>query len=107
MACTGMITMSMRELDRLKVVEAVAGGWLMPWRAAERLGISRRQVERLVLRYRASGASGLVSRRRGNTSNHPLPEGLAQRPPPSLETGLPSIDQIEAELRPDLPDGSV
>ncbi|WP_141710860.1 helix-turn-helix domain-containing protein, partial [Paraburkholderia nodosa] len=64
MACTGMITMSMRELDRLKVIEAVAEAQLMPWRAAERLGICRRQVERLVLRYRASGASGLVSRRR-------------------------------------------
>jgi transposase len=79
MACTGMITMSMRELDRLKVIEAVVEARLMPWRAAERLGISRRQVERLVLRYRASGASGLVSRRRGSTSNHQLTEGLAQR----------------------------
>ena len=26
--------------------------------------------------------------------------------PPSLEPGLPTIDQIEAELRPDLPDGT-
>ena len=79
MACTGMITMTMRELDRLKVIEAVAEARLMPWRASERLGISRRQVERLVLRYRVSGASGLVSRRRDNASNHQLPEGLAQR----------------------------
>ncbi|PVX81381.1 transposase [Paraburkholderia unamae] len=78
-ACTGMIAMSMRELDRLKVIEAVTEARLMPWRAAERLGISRRQVERLVLRYRESGASGLVSRRRGGASNHQLPAGLAQR----------------------------
>ncbi|RAR57166.1 homeodomain-containing protein [Paraburkholderia unamae] len=78
-ACTGMLTMSMRELDRLKVIEAVTEARLMPWRAAERLGISRRQVERLVLRYRESGASGLVSRRRGGASNHQLPAGLAQR----------------------------
>jgi hypothetical protein len=40
----GMINMSMRELDRLKVIEAVVEGRLMPWRAAERLGLSRRQV---------------------------------------------------------------
>jgi transposase len=79
MACTGMITMSMRELDRLKVIEAVAEARLMPWRAAERLGISRRQVERLLIRYRESGASGLVSRRRGSASNHQLAGGLAQR----------------------------
>ena len=30
---TGMITMSMRELDRLKAIQAVAEGLLMPWRA--------------------------------------------------------------------------
>lgn len=29
---TNTITMSMRELDRLKVVEAVVEGRLMPWR---------------------------------------------------------------------------
>lgn len=34
----GLITMSMRELDRLKVIQAVADGRQMPWRAAERLG---------------------------------------------------------------------
>lgn len=54
MAATERITMSMRELDRLKVVEAVIEQRLMPWRAAERLGISRRRIERLVARYRAA-----------------------------------------------------
>ncbi|WP_412473070.1 hypothetical protein [Burkholderia stabilis] len=44
----GLITMSMRELDRLKAVEAIVEQRLMPRRAAERLGISRRQIERLV-----------------------------------------------------------
>ena len=71
--------MSMRELDRLKVVEAVIEQRLMPWRAAERLGISRRQIERLVARYRAAGPVGLISQRRGHASNHQLPEDLAHR----------------------------
>lgn len=35
MADTGMLTMSMRELDRLKVIEAVAEARLMPWRTDE------------------------------------------------------------------------
>lgn len=65
MACTGMITMSMRELDRLKVIEAVAEARLMPWRAAERLGLSVRQIERLVIRYREHGAQGVTSCKRG------------------------------------------
>lgn len=42
----GFVTGSMRELERLKPIQAVAEGLLMPWRAAERFGISRRQVER-------------------------------------------------------------
>ncbi|MGO4157118.1 hypothetical protein [Cupriavidus sp. YAF13] len=32
--------MSMRELDRLKAIQAVLDGRLARWRAAERLGIS-------------------------------------------------------------------
>ncbi|MCO5398779.1 helix-turn-helix domain-containing protein [Ralstonia sp. 21MJYT02-11] len=43
----------MRELNRFKVIQAIADQGLAIWRAAERLGLSRRQVERLVLRYRA------------------------------------------------------
>ncbi len=42
------ITMTMRELDRLKVIQAVVDQGLAVWRAAEKLGLSRRQVERLV-----------------------------------------------------------
>ncbi|WP_423372621.1 helix-turn-helix domain-containing protein [Burkholderia sp. LMG 32019] len=65
--------MSMRELDRLKVVEAVIEQRPTPWRAAERLGISRQQIERLVALYRAAGPAALVSQRRGDASNHQLP----------------------------------
>jgi hypothetical protein len=79
MNARGLITMSMSELDRLKVIQAVADGMLMPWRAAERLGISRRQIERLTARYRDRGALGLVSRHRGRPSNHQLADGLADR----------------------------
>jgi len=75
----GMISMSMRELDRLKAIEAVVEGRLMPWRAAERLALSRRQIERLANRYRSQGAAGLISRKRGQRSNHQLPAGLEAR----------------------------
>ena len=44
----GLVTISMNELQRVKIIEAVVEQRLMPWRAAERLGISRRQMERLV-----------------------------------------------------------
>jgi transposase len=59
MNATGTITMTMREVDRLKVIEAVTDGRLKPGQAAGRLGLSVRQIERLVLRYRAFGVAGL------------------------------------------------
>jgi len=69
----------MRELDRLKVIEAVVEGSTTPMRAAERLGLTTRQVRRLVSRYRREGPIGLVSRRRNRPSNNPLDCGLAER----------------------------
>lgn len=69
MPVTGMITMSMREIDRLKIIQAIVDGNLKPIRAAERLQITMRQVRRLVSRYREEGTVGLVSKRRGQRSS--------------------------------------
>lgn len=73
------ITMTMRELDRFKVIQAVVEQGLPIWRAAEKLGLSRRQIERLALRYRKDGPCGLGSRKRGCSSNRQLPPGLESR----------------------------
>ncbi|MCA7951527.1 hypothetical protein LGM43_14740 [Burkholderia seminalis] len=45
MAATERITMTMRELDRFKVIQDVADGKLKPWRAAERHRRDRACVE--------------------------------------------------------------
>src|ERR1700712_4835416 len=79
MAATDRITMTMRELDRFKVIQCVVGGQLKPWRAAERLSLTTRQVSRLVRRYEASGPAGLVSGRCAKPSNHRIDAGLAVR----------------------------
>jgi hypothetical protein len=50
------ITMSMREIDRLKTIQAVIDGHLRPSTAASRLQLTKRQVNRLVQRYRREGA---------------------------------------------------
>ena len=73
------ITMSMRELDRLKTIQRVVDRMLRVGQAAEGLGISCRQVERLVKRYEAGGAAALVSARHGRPSNNQLSEGVASR----------------------------
>ncbi|KWE19441.1 integrase [Burkholderia cepacia] len=75
----GLVTLTMRELDRLKVIQAVVDMGLKPGRAAERLGLSVRQVERLIIRYREQGASGVASGRRGRPGNRKLDDGLALR----------------------------
>ncbi|RQQ56613.1 ISNCY family transposase [Burkholderia stagnalis] len=74
-----LVTLNMRELDRLKVIQAVVETGLKPGRAAERLGVTVRQVQRLVDRYRESGAAGLASRKRGRLGNRRLDEALARR----------------------------
>ena len=49
------VTVTMQELDRLKCIQAVVDGELQPIRAAERLGMTTRQVRRLAVRYCATG----------------------------------------------------
>ena len=70
------VTMSMRELDRLKCIQAVIDGQLQQTLAAERLGVTTRQVRRLVDRYRLEGPIGLISRHRNRPSNRRLKEDL-------------------------------
>jgi transposase len=64
--------MSLRELDRLKVIQAVIDGELLARRAAERLAMSTRQIRRLADRYRNEGPVGLISRRCRRPSNNRL-----------------------------------
>jgi hypothetical protein len=70
------VTVSMRELDRLKVIQDVVNGELRTGVAAERLAMTARQVRRLAQRYRLEGPVGLVSRwpteRRPRSSVSPI-----------------------------------
>ena len=66
--------LSMREADRAGVIGQVAEKRPRQSEAAERLGLSVRQVKRLLARYRERGPSGLVSGRRGKPSNNAMAE---------------------------------
>ena len=77
MARFASITMSMRDIDRLKVIQAIVDGNLTASIAANRLQLTKRQVNRLVLRYRADGAAGLISRQRGQPGHRQLADGIA------------------------------
>jgi len=75
----GDIRMSKKELSRLEVVQAVVGSRLTQGEAAGRLKLSVRQVKRLCRSYRQAGAAGLVSKRRGQPSNHRIGEAERAR----------------------------
>ena len=64
--------LSMREADRAAVIAQVAEKRLKQREAAERLGLSVRQVRRLVARHRDLGAAGLASGHRGKRSNNAI-----------------------------------
>ncbi len=75
----GNLTMSVRELDRLEIISRVVERRLTQRKAADRLGLSLRQVERLCRTFRTDGAAGLVSRKRGRPSNRKLAAALRER----------------------------
>jgi len=64
--------MSRKELDRTTVIRQVADKTLKQGQAAKQLGITARQIRRLVKRYRTEGEAGLISSRRGQPSNNRL-----------------------------------
>jgi transposase len=74
-----LLTMSVKELNRLEVIKRVKEKRLVQKEAAEMLGVSERQIRRLLRRYRQAGVSGLVSQRRGKASNHQLGAEVKQK----------------------------
>jgi hypothetical protein len=65
-----LLHMSYQELDRVQVIQSVSHRHMTQVRAARQLQLSTRQIKRLVRRFRAAGAAGLASRRRGRPSNN-------------------------------------
>ncbi len=72
------IALTQRALHRLKVIEAVTDRRLTQTEAGGQLGLTPRQVKRLVAAYRARGAAGLVSQRLGQPSNRRLKAPLRE-----------------------------
>lgn len=68
----GCITLSKQEIDRLGVIQSVVDKGVRQADAARQLGVSIRQVKRLLRRYRDSGAAGLVSGHRGRQPNNAI-----------------------------------
>src|SRR3954454_4802101 len=71
-----VVSMSGKEFSRLDVLLDVEAGRLTVGEACAVMDLGRRQVFRLLAAFRAHGATGLVSRRRGRPSNNRLPAAV-------------------------------
>src|ERR1700730_15168568 len=66
------VDISMRNIDRLKIIHEVLEGHLRQRQAASQLELSRRQVIRLCQRVKQEGNRGVMHRLQGQASNHQL-----------------------------------
>lgn len=74
-----LVTMSGKELCRLPVIQAVVEKRLRRRDAASQLKLTERQVQRLMNRFRVSGAAGLTHARCGNPGANRLDDSLRLR----------------------------
>jgi hypothetical protein len=65
-----LVTMSANEIDRLAIVARVVERRLSQKAAARMMGLSTRQVRRMCRAYERDGAAGMISKRRGRSSNN-------------------------------------
>lgn len=73
------VTLTMREQQRLQVLNELEAKRISHSQAATLIGVSERQVYRLKAAYRAGGAGGLVHGNRGRASPLRLPEAVRQQ----------------------------
>ncbi len=70
--------MSDRELNRVEVLSQVSRGRMTAVAAASVLGLSRRQVHRLLKRFETEGAASIRHKARGRPSNRRIDPGLRE-----------------------------
>lgn len=72
----GLFVMSEKELQRIKIIEDVQKQRISVVQAAKTIGVSRRQMTRLVAEFRQNGALGMISKKRGKPSNRTYSVGF-------------------------------
>jgi len=93
--------MSPQELERLALMRRIEERRTAQRLAVEQLGLTIRQVERLYAAYKAHGAEGLVSRKRGAPSTTSFRRSLPSLPrlarePEEVVSGSVSLKTEEA-----------
>ena len=68
----GLMLMSQKEIQRCSIIKRVCEGELTQVQASKQLKLSLRQTKRLCKTYRKDQEQGLISKKRGKTSNRKL-----------------------------------
>lgn len=68
------VRISMKETERISVLDSLVAKRIKQKHAATQLGVSVRQVRRLLNRYRREGIVGLTHKNRGRMGNRSLPQ---------------------------------
>ncbi len=74
-----MITMSRKESRRLHIIHQVLDEKITQVDAASVVGLTDRQIRRLIKRVREEGDGGICHRSRGKTSNHRIPKKIKDK----------------------------
>jgi transposase len=72
----GLLTMSIKEVDRLKIISQIEAKLLTVAEGSELMGISSRQSYRVLRKIKEEGISGIIHKLRGKKSNRGYPEAL-------------------------------
>lgn len=84
-------TLSSKELERAATLQRVINKTITQKDAARSLGLTDRQVHRLMVKYRAGGASELANKARGKPSNRQLPQATKNRAIELVKTKYPDF----------------
>jgi len=79
MAGEDIIIMTQEELKRLHVIRKAIDKAITQREASDIIGVTLRQAQRIVLRVRRDGDSGIINRSRGKPSNRAKPDKLKNR----------------------------
>lgn len=71
--------MSIKELDRVTIIEKVQAKQISQKEASKHLKLSTRQLRRLECIYEKNGVRGLVSKKRGKPSNNRLSDEIKEQ----------------------------
>lgn len=72
----GILTMSRKEVDRLKILVQIESKLLTVEEGSELIGISPRQTYRVLRKIKEEGTKGIIHKLRGKKSNRGFPEAI-------------------------------